>query len=110
LSASRGVGSPEVCHVEEQEQSREMVGVCPRGRRSGRLTFTRGSGGHSVCAVGPQPGVGVVSCSRLVRSRHEEARIMSKQLVGATAGLSFAGAQMAEVQNDVCQSSMAATE
>jgi hypothetical protein len=30
--------------------------------------------------------------------------------VGATAGLSFAGAQMAEVQNDVCQSSMAATE
>ena len=99
LSASRGVGSPEVCHVEEQEQSREMVGVCPRGRRSGRLTFTRGSGGHSVCAVGPQPGVGVVSCSRLVRSRHEEARIMSKQLVGATAGLSFAGAQMAEIQN-----------
>jgi hypothetical protein len=71
LSASRGVGSPEVCYVEEQEQSRKMVGVCPRSRRSGRLTFTRGSGGHSVWAVGPQPGVGVVFCSRLVRSRHE---------------------------------------
>jgi hypothetical protein len=98
LSASRGVGSPEVHHVEEQKQSREMVGVRPRRCRSGRLAFTRGSGGDSFCAVGPQPRVGVVSCSCLVRSRDEEARALPKQLLGAAAGLSSAGAQVAEVQ------------
>ena len=39
LTASRGIRSPEVFCVEEQEEeSREMVGVCPRRRPTGRPT------------------------------------------------------------------------
>src|SRR5829696_9811461 len=101
--------SAKVCHVEHQEKSRSMVGVCPCGRRSGRPTFKRGSGGDSVCTVRPRPGVGAVFCSRLVWSRHQKARTLPKQLLGATAGLSSARAQVAKVQNDLCQPAMAAT-
>jgi hypothetical protein len=77
FTASRGVRSAEVSHVEKEEKSRKMVGFCSRDRRPGRLTFTRDSGGDSVSPFEPWPGVGAVLapvwCGADTR-RHESCR------------------------------------